>query len=666
MKGHACAEAAMGPLVRWLLVGAAVAAVTAAAAAGLEVIQPSTEEAAARGVVYVMMSYPQEQGLLGFGCGFADLDGDGDPDIILTGHPTGLVGIFENDGAGFFTDRSHDSGIPALSSASGFAAGDINGDGLPELYLTQMGFANVLMRNEGGFQFTNITGPAGVGDPGAGMAPNFGDFDGDGLLDLYVCNYNDAVPGTEFLDNRLYRNLGDETFEDVSIAQTVDDHGYGFQAVWFDFDLDDDLDLYLSNDRGHQPPLFRPNQLWRNDNGQMVNISAGSGADVGLFSMGVACGDFDGNGWADLYVTNIDSYAEGYNPLLLNQGNVSPPYVEASAVAGVDHWITSWGAIFYDFDNNGWQDLYVNNMFEPNSIYLGDGAFPCTADLGVDANIGANTGVSFGSAVADVDNDGDLDLLVNNLDNNVELFINHEGDARGWIKYRMVGLGGNVLAVGGKVSTQVGAQLLYREILAGGNGYLGQNELVVHVGLGTATTADQVVATWPGGAATRTLTDLPAGETWTLYPPQRLGDADASGTVELNDFLVLAACYGGGFQPGCEMMDFDGNSVIDLDDFDAFVAAYDGPLHDCNNNGTIDLQDMLLDPAVDLDGTGIPDFCEDKGDLDGDGSVGITDFLIVLGFWGPCPDPPAACPADIDDDGMVGITDFLFILGNWG
>ncbi len=644
---------------RWVVAAAMGSVVVAPAGA----IVPSTDEAVARGVIYLMQEYPQDQGLTGSGCGFADLDGDGDPDMILLGAATGRVGIFENDGSGYFTDRSIGNGIPLLTEASGFSAADYDGDGLVDLYLTQLGVGNYLLRNAGQFQFTNVTAAAGVNDMGAGTASCWGDYDGDTRLDLYVCNYNGAVQGTSTINNKLYRNLGNGTFADVSAAQTVNDHGYGFQAQWFDFDLDGDVDLYLSNDRGHQPPLFRTNQLWRNDNGQMVNISATSGAGLGLFSMGVACGDFDGNGLPDLYCTNIDAYEFGFNPLFLNYGDPVTPFIELSQWAGVDHWITSWGCIFYDFDNTGTMDLYVNNQFQANSLYLGLGAFPCI-EAGAVAGVTANAGISYASAVGDVDGDGDLDLLVNNLGGNVELLINHEGDTRNSIQYRMVGLGDNLHGVGGKVRTKTTYWQL-REIMAGGNGYLGQNELTVHVGLGAATVATEVQVRWPQDAAIRTLTNLPAGSTWTLYPPEQLGDGNGDSLVLLADYLVFAGCHAAGFQPGCEMMDFDGDSTIGLDDFDALLAVYAGPLYDCDSSGDLDLLEMLLDPGLDVDADGVPDSCEAQGDIDGNGTVSVTDLLVVLGGWGPC-SPGPSCPGDVDGDGVVGVVDLLVGLANWG
>ncbi|MFQ5463313.1 MAG: CRTAC1 family protein [Phycisphaerae bacterium] len=582
---------------------------------------PFTEEAVARGLVYEMQPAPQTTGYLGFGCAMADLDRDGDQDIVLLGRLDGTVGVFENDGSGTFTDHSGGSGIPALEAPSSLAIADYDGDGLVDIYLTQTArnadatpLPNLLMRNLGGFQFTDVTVSAGVGDLGDGKGASWGDFDGDEWLDLYVCNYPGIIGGanTANLHNRLYRNLGNGSFQDVAPAQGVNNDGKSFEAVWFDMDRDGDVDLYLSNDRGAAAP-FRNNQLWENVNGSLVNISAASNADVALDSMGLACGDFDGNGVPDLYCTNIPGVGGMDNPLLLNQGG--GVFVESSVAAGVENAFSgpSWGSIFFDIDNNATLDLYVNNMFADNTLYSNPGTFPCTEMATVYQAVG-NAGSSFSSAVGDVDGDGDLDLLLNNLGPgglgaNVELLINHEGETRTFVRYEMVGVGNNACAVGGNTDTRVGSVWQFREILAGGNSYNGQNELIMHVGLDTATTVDEVTATWPGGNITRTLTNLPVGFTWKLYPPERLGDANNDALVTAEDFPALAACYQATFVPGCEVMDFDGNSHVNALDFAAFLDAFDGVPADCNANGMIDFQEMLANGSLDADQDGLLDDC---------------------------------------------------------
>ncbi|MCP3903402.1 MAG: CRTAC1 family protein [Planctomycetes bacterium] len=612
-------------------------------------VVPSTEEASDRGVTYVMGG----GGLAGYGCGFADLDADGDPDIVIVivGAADGRVGIYENDGTGHFADHSLTSGVPLLTNASALALADYDDDGLVDLYLTQWSAPNVLMHNEGGFFFTDVSAFAGVNDNGLSKGACWGDYDGDRWLDLYVCNYAGPTP------NRLYRNVGNGTFQSVEGTQGVNDPHLGFQAVWSDYDRDGDVDLYLSNDKGYQK-IWGPNQLWRNDAGTLANASSGSGADIALDSMGLACGDFDGNRWPDFYLTNVPGGGGMNNPLLLNQDGKL--FGENGLSWGVDNPWVSWGTIFYDFDNNGFLDLYVNNTIDPNTLYLNSGA-PTCLEVGAGAAVAGPSSNSYSSAVADVDGDGDLDLLLNNLEDPVALYINHEGDLRGSIRYRVVGVTRNSGAVGACVDTRIGTSWKMRELLAGGNSYLGQNELLVHVGAGSATTADEVVVSWPGGAPTRTLTNLPTDATWTLYPPARLGDADDDGDVDLDDFHAFAACHGLPFAPGCEIMDLDGDADVDDDDFDAFLLIYGLPLADCNDNGTVDLEEILIDPGLDVNGDGVIDACC-PADLNLDGDVGFGDILAVIGAWGPC----AACPEDLDGSGDVGFGDILAVIGAWG
>ncbi len=620
-----------------------------------------TEEALARGVIFEMDQYPMQWGVHGFGCGFADLDGDGDPDIVLLGGENGELGLFENDGTGQFTDRSVSAGDFQFDMGSGFAAGDYDADGDLDLFVSQIGLPNLLLRNNGDWTFTDVAPAAGVDGLGASKSGAWGDFNSDGWLDLYVPNYaNLVVPN---LPNFLYVNNGDGTFTDVAAAQTVDDIGYGFQAAWFDYDRDGDVDLYLSNDRGHLPPLFQTNQLWRNDDGQMTNVSVESGTNVAIFSMGVACGDFDGNGWPDLYCTNIAVDPTPQNPLLLNQGDGT--FLEQSDLMGVANYITSWGSIFFDYNNDGGMDLYVNNMFEPNTMFDSGLGFPCV-ELAGPLGVQGNDGVSYSSAVADIDGDGDLDLLVNNLDENVELFVNHDGDAGAHLRFNFVGDGPNTWAVGGSIDALVDGKQHFREVLTGTNGYLGQNELTLHVGAGEANVADEVVVQWPGFGPARTLTNVPVNQTWTLYPPARLGDADGDGDVDLDDFGVFAPCYGGAITPGCEMMDFDGDSDVDEDDYQAFLDRYPAILTDCNGDGLVDLPQILANPRLDADQDGVLDVCAGLivGDLNADFTVDGLDVAAVLDLWGACP-ARGGCAGDLNADGVVNAIDLAIVLANF-
>ena len=646
-----------------------ICAITAASLAGAAHAQfvQFTQEAQARGLGYYMAA-PEElaTGMFGAGCGFADLDSDGDQDVIILGgalsanDPVGTVGLFENLGGGYFTSRSAGSGIAFMPNASGFAAADYNADGLIDLFITRMGGYHALYRNSGNFQFAETTAAAGMLDAGPNMGASWADYNNDGWLDLHICSYNFAVPGFNQND-KLYRNLGNGSFQDVSVQLGVSDPGLAFQSVWFDYDRDGDVDLYISHDRGHFA-MFPENKLYRNDNSALVNVSAQSGAGVGLFSMGIACGDFDGNSWPDLYVTNLQGYSKGYNRLLLNQGDGT--FVQSAAAAGVDHWKSSWGAIFFDFDHNGALDLFVNNQFLPNTLYANPGTFPCTV-----ANVGVtgNTGWSYGSAVGDIDNDGDLDLLTNNLSNQVELFINHHASPeRRSLQYKVAGEHPNLNAIGVAVDTRIGSTWRFREIYAGGNNYEGQNDFTVHVGANAALVADEVIVRWPGGGATRTFTNVPTNVRWNLFPPSRLGDFDDNQTVNLIDFQAYVSCHNQSLIPGFEMMDFDGNWQVNNSDFHLFLNAYDEPLVDCDGDGFADLEQILNDPALDEDEDGILDACEPDiaGDINGDGAVDVDDLVEIINAWGPC----KQCAADIapaQGDGVVNVDDLLVVIQNW-
>ena len=585
---------------------------------------PFTSEHAARGVIYNMMlappiSNPQD----GFGLALADLDGDGDLDLVLLGRTDGLVGIYRNNGSGVFTNASATSGIAATPAGCGVAAFDFDRDGDLDLYLAQRNQPSRLWRNDGNLAFTDVTAAAGLVATVPASGVSVSDFDADGHLDLHLCIYSPTVA------NRLYRNLGDGTFTDVGPALGLASLGLSYQSAWSDFDRDGDADLVTSNDRGTGNV---PNQLHRNDGGTFTDVSAATGMDVSLCSMGVACGDLDGSLRPDFYFTNLPDAAPplmGANPLLL--ANAKGTFTQAQAAWGVAHHRMSWAAILWDFDSDADLDLYVNSEFQPNSLYRQGNALPMV-DVAAALGVAGTTGLSFVSAIGDLDRDGDLDLVQNNYGGAVRLFMNREGSRRPWLRLRIAGEGRVRDAIGASATVfptgpKGGARPpQWREVLCGGNGYLGQNETTLHFGLGTAVAVESVEVRWPNGGPTRTLRSVPASAEWTVHPPGSLGDANLDGTVDHLDWASFAATGLGPVVAGREMLDFDGNFILDASDVAAFRAASSTPF----------------------------------GDLDGDGAVGGADLASLLGAWGT-----GGVPADLDLDGTVGGTDLATMLGNW-
>jgi enediyne biosynthesis protein E4 len=608
---------------------------------------PFTEEALERGVNYFTPFAPGA----GKGLALVDLDNDGDPDLVALGKSGGRIGIYENDGSGCFIDHSLTSGLPTYAAAAGMNAFDYDADGDLDLHVARWALANVLLRNDGDFTFADVTISAGVGDPGKGTGCSAIDFDDDGWLDLYVSN---MTPGTPYR-NLLYRNQCDGTFEDVAPALGVDFDSYTWQTVFFDYDRDGDSDMYVSNDKGAANCDWN-NYLWKDIGTAFVDVTEPSGAGLCMDSMGVAVGDLDGNGWLDLYCTNTPAG----NRLLLNQGDST--FIDGTDAADVAAPLTGWAAVFFDYDNDGWLDLYVCNQSAPNQLYEYDGAWPCHE---VAQALGVNMlGSSYCAATADIDDDGDLDLLVQVDNDRLRLYINHEGERRRWVKFRVLGESPNRFAIGANVDVRVGQTWRQREIFSGTN-YKSQNDLTAHIGLGDAPIIDEIKVTWPGGA-TRTLTNMPVTFTWTLYPPSMLGDANIDGACKLADFIQLAFCFTGSgpgnLTPGCEVMDFDGDGDVDMDDYDAFLVVYIGPLDDCDVNDNIDLTEIITGASPDQNNNGVPDHCD--ADLNDDGSVNIDDLFTVISQWGQC-GKPAACTADFDGSAEVDIDDLFFIIASW-
>jgi hypothetical protein len=526
-----------------------------------------TEEAAARGLDFIVAESSVPNSGYG-GASFIDLDNDGDPDIVATGRSGGLLGIYENDGTGHFIDRSATAGGPLMERGAGVVAADYDADGDQDLFITQLLRDDVLLRNDGGFTFTDVTATAGVGgEMGAGVAAAWGDYDNDGWLDLYVSNRTgsflpDLTPSP--VRNRLYRNQGDGTFVDVASLVGVD-AGLAptLVSAFVDFDLDGDADIYVGNDKGFG--CFQwTNILYENVGGTFVDITAASNTESCTDTMGIAIGDYDGNGWPDFYCTNTPP--DPGHALMLNNGDQTFDWV--AEPAGVQGNALGWGCLFFDHDNDGDLGIYAVHSNAPNHFYDWSENWPIpetAGDIGLD-----HDGISYNVSCADVDGDGDIDLLVQDVFGPLKLFINNEGSRRHWVRFRVVGENPNPDAVGAIVRCFVEGDLQVSEVLAGGNNYRTQNELIAHFGLDDACTVDSVGVQWTDGQQ-RTLTGYNADKTWSLYPPSMLGDSNRDGEFTQSDLTDLLASLGP-VQPGTEILDMNGDGKIGPRDWNLLLA----------------------------------------------------------------------------------------------
>jgi hypothetical protein len=426
--------------------------------------------------------------IMGSGVALFDYDNDGDLDLYLVqGRPLGedrrgqaapSDRLLRNDlqeGAGpqpFFIDVTEASGLLEDAYGFGVATGDYDGDGWVDLYVTNLG-ANRLWRNLGNGSFAEVSQEAGVADSLFGSSAAFFDYDRDGWLDLYVANYlnfdsvsHQVCPTPGGRDDycgpvsfrpeldRLYRNRGDGTFEDVSLAAGIHHKaGTGLGVVSLDVDGDGWLDLFVANDK-------MANFLWRNQtDGTFREMALEAGCSVnedGLSEagMGVDAADIDHDGDEDLILAHVILET---NTLYLNEGDAW--FRDASLASGLgapSRHRTAFGVAWMDYDNDGWLDLLTVNgrvLGEPTQIAAGD-AFPYHQPNQLFRNLGqgrfsdvsASAGAAFrrsrvsrGLALGDVDNDGDLDAVISNIGAPAELLLNSVGQDRHWLGLRLVG-----------------------------------------------------------------------------------------------------------------------------------------------------------------------------------------------------------------------------------
>jgi enediyne biosynthesis protein E4 len=519
---------------------------------------------ASTGIKFEHLSSPEQRYIvesMGGGVALIDYDRDGWPDIYFTNSQSVEMvragqkargALYHNNHDGTFTDVTEKAGVGYPCWAMGAVVGDYNNDGWPDLLVTCFGGV-VLYRNNGDGTFTDVTKQAGLGhDSLWATGAAFGDYDGDGYVDLFVSHYVDlqlsdlpkfgsskdckyrgievqcGPKGLKGSPDSLYHNNGDGTFTDVSQKSGVSDPQkyFGLSAVWSDFDGDGHLDLFVANDG-------QKNYLYQNDgNGHFTDVAFAAGVAVSQdgaeqANMGVALGDYMHTGRSAIAISH---FSDEYAVLFRNDGgmNFSDESYD-SGVAPDTKLYVGWGDAFVDIDNSGWLDFFLVNGHvypqvdtlaagakyrEPKLLYLNqhDGTFKNISKLvGPAIQIPQ---VSRGVAMGDLFNDGRIEIVIENLIGSPMILQPQGGPSNHWISFTLEGTESNRLALNARIRVTSGNLVQSSEVLSGGS-YLSQNDLRIHFGLGARDTVDRVEILWPTGK-TETLTSLAANHFYCL------------------------------------------------------------------------------------------------------------------------------------------------------
>jgi enediyne biosynthesis protein E4 len=496
--------------------------------------------------------------IMGPGSALLDFDNDGDLDIFLVqgsvlepnvkpgntlfpwrGSSPPRAKLYRNElaagkvGSLKFTDVTEKSGIVATGYGMGVAVGDINNDGWVDVYVCNLGSNKMFLNNRDG-TFTDVTKTSMTDDPRWSTSAAFFDYDRDGWLDLFVVNYvefstsnaPDCYSNTSERDycmprafrpagNRLFHNKGNGLFEDATGSSGIsEEFGRGLGVVTADFNGDGWPDIYVANDGD-------PNQLWINQkNGAFKNEALLAGVAVNRdgqaeAGMGVDAGDFDGDGDEDIFVTHL---MEETNTLYANQGNgFFEDRTNETGHGLQSKRYTGFGTLWFDYDNDGWLDLLMTNgavrilqelsrrrdpypFSQPNQLFhnTGKGTF---IDESAAAGVAFTTpAVGRGAAFGDIDNDGDIDVLISNNNGRARLFLNQIGNRNHWLGIRLTGKKSNRDMLGARIEIVAPKKsALWRRVRTDG-GYLSSHDPRVLVGLGTSDHVDVVRVHWPSGA----------------------------------------------------------------------------------------------------------------------------------------------------------------------
>jgi len=461
------------------------------------------------------------------GVAVIDINNDGLEDLYFTNRIE-RDQLFLNLGYNRFKDITEEAGgflRTGVLNTLGAKAGDFDNDGFTDLLVTvniREGY-NLLYRNNGDNTFSEI--PGGLGPALEGVDAIILDVNNDALLDIYMLNYvktgrstfdeNGQVDGyiREGYKNQLFINQGDWKFVDMAESYNIDDDGCSQAGLAMDFDNDGDIDIFSLNDFGewHIPNKFYVNQY---PEPRFVEKGAQIGVNAAINSMGVASGDFNGDGLIDLYVTNL-------GPNLLYKNNGDGTFTELAGEMKVQNiyegeplLAVGWGTVFFDLELDGLDDLFLSNGYiglpqflatnikNKNRLFKNNGTefIDISADNGVD-----HPDKSRGAVVMDADLDGDEDLIVT-LANNIAtskrealFYVNEQQGNGNWIKFKLEGTNSNKSAIGAEVTIESAIGGTRRKIVHGGSSSSSQTTMVLHFGLNTVSMIDKVSVKWPGG-----------------------------------------------------------------------------------------------------------------------------------------------------------------------
>ena len=467
------------------------------------------------------------EGMFGGGACVFDLNNDGFEDLYITGGTADDV-LYLNQGDGTFVNIFERSGMTTTRHyvTQGVAGADVNRDGWIDLFITAITSRdsvkkiprseNIFFLNNGDSTFTDATRAYGISDRMSfSTGACFGDFNADGFPDLYVGNYfqgyegklsviNDAtiVNASQTSKGYLLKNVEGRYFKDVYNGYGLNHKGFGFGAVFTDFDNDNDQDLFVNHDFGYKatPNIFLINDFPRRS---FHDETKALGMDLKINAMGTAVGDYNNDGLFDYYVTNIR-----FNRFMVNQGE-KKPFVERAKDLGMGMVSISWGANFADFDHDTDLDLFVaNGDLNPNDVPMADYYFENESgrfsDVAYKAGLN-DYGIGRGSVVFDIENDGDLDLLVVNQKpvlsypvSSITRLYRNDSPEKNWLKIKLQGRAAERNGIGSRVTVVAEGVRMIREI-DGGSSHLSQNSTIAHFGLGSATVVDSIIVTWLGG-----------------------------------------------------------------------------------------------------------------------------------------------------------------------